>query len=227
MDKRIWVFLLGGLGGILLLIICIPLVLSVIFRQTIDQAISPITESSQLLNTQVSGLLNPSPTVIPDPVTILHEIRSMARLETIQYTIEKVITAEIGQGTFGFLLGDKLLFVAHGYVIAGIDLENLNLSDIRIEGETVYLSLPEPEIFVATLDNEKSYVYNRETGYLTHGDQNLETTARRTAEEEIRKAAIEDGILEIAGQNAENYLSRLISAMGYKYVIFENTTPQP
>jgi hypothetical protein len=148
-------------------------------------------------------------------------------LETIQYSIEKVITAESGQGTFGFLFGDKLIFVAHGVVTAGVDLARLQPEDLRVQNNVLYVRMPAPEIFIATLDNEKSYVYNRDTGALTHGDVNLETTARRAAEDEIRKAALEDGILQQAGQNAENYLSRLLRELGYPEVIFEQATPVP
>ena len=93
--------------------------------------------------------------------------------------------------------------------------------------DVLYVRLPEPEIFVATLDNEKSYVYNRDTGALTHGDVNLETTARRAAEAEIRDAALEDGILQQARQNAESYMMRLLLELGYPEVIFLESTPVP
>ncbi len=189
-------------------------------RDTTSNAMQPIQQANQALQTQVADLLHPTPTIIPDPVTYINEVRALARLETIQYSIEKVITAEIGQGSFDFLFGDRLLFVAHGIVIAGIDMSRINPEDMQMQGGVLTVVLPEPEIFVATLDNEKSYVYDRETGLLTHGDVNLETTARQVAEAEIRKAAIEDGILELAGQNAKSYLSRFFEALGFKEVVF-------
>jgi hypothetical protein len=80
--------------------------------------------------------------------------------------------------------------------------------------------LPQPEIFVTALDNEKSYVYDRDTGLLTKGDINLESSARKAAEDEIEKAAMEDGILDLARQNAETYLYRLFRELGYPEVIF-------
>ena len=185
-----------------------------------QQALEPITQANSAMQTQVSELLNPTPTIIPDPVTIIHEIRALARLETIQYSVEKVITAEIGQGTFGFLFGDRLLFVAHGIVIAGIDMEKIASENMQMENGALYVTLPPAEVFIATLDNEKSYVYDRDTGALTHGHTNLETTARQAAEEEIYKAALEDGILDIAQQNAENYLEKFFNALGFENVIF-------
>ncbi len=187
-----------------------------------QQALQPLSDANQAMQTQVSELMNPTPTVIPDPVTIIHDVRALARLETIQYTVEKVITAEISQGTFDFLFGDRLLFVAHGIVIAGIDMEKLTPENMQFENGALYVTLPPAEIFIATLDNEKSYVYDRETGALTHGDTNLETTARQAAEEEIYKAAVEDGILDLAQQNAENYLEKFFEALGYENVIFLN-----
>jgi hypothetical protein len=105
--------------------------------------------------------------------------------------------------------------------IAGVDLGQLGPDDIWVDDRgRVFLLIPEPELFVVTLDNEQSYVYDRDTGLLTHGDVNLESTARQAAEEEIRKAALEDGILEQARVNAENYLYRMMRSLGFPDVIF-------
>jgi hypothetical protein len=165
--------------------------------------------------------MHPTPTILPDPITIIHEVRSLARLETLQYSIEKIITADSGQGDWGFLFGDKLIFVAHGRVIAGIDLEKIKTEDIRFEKDVLHMKLPEAELFSVALDNEKSYVYDRETGIFTSGNVNLETLARQSAEEEIRKAALEDGILEQAKMNGENFLIRLVRSLGYDEVVFD------
>ena len=193
-------------------------------RESAAAATAPlkqINQANEALQTQVSQMMNPMPTIIPDPATYIHEIRALARLETIQYSVEKVITAEVGQGTFGFAFGDKLLFVAHGVVIAGIDMEKLQPADMRLDNGVLYVRLPPTEIFIATLDNEKSYVYDRETGLLTKGFVDLETLARQTAEDEIRKAALEDGILVQGQKNAESYLLKFFTALGYKIVLFE------
>jgi hypothetical protein len=192
-------------------------------RESAQAATAPfqqVNQANQALQTQVSNLLNPTPTIIPDPVTYINEVRALARLETIQYSIEKVITGETGGGTFQSLFGDKILFVGHGTVIAGIDMEKLQPEHMRFENGVLTVRLPPTEIFIATLDNEKSYVYDRETGILAKPDVNLETLVRQRAEEEIRKAALEDGILEQARTNAEAYLFKFFAALGYPNVIF-------
>jgi hypothetical protein len=192
-------------------------------RESAQAATAPfqqVNQANQALQTQVSNLLNPTPTIIPDPVTYINEVRALARLETIQYSIEKVITGETGGGTFQALFGDKILFVGHGTVIAGIDMEKLQPEDMRFENGVLTVKLPPAEIFIATLDNEKSYVYDRETGILAKPDVNLETLVRQRAEEEIRTAAINDGILEQAQANAEAYLFKFFAALGYPNAIF-------
>jgi hypothetical protein len=192
-------------------------------RQTTQQVTAPfqqVEQANQALQTQVSQLINPTPTIIPDPVTYINEIRALARLETIQYSVEKVITAEQSQGTFSFLFGDSLLFVAHGLVIAGIDMARILPEDMQLVNGALNVRLPAAEVFVATIDNQKSYVYTRETGILTKQSVDLETLARQSAEEEIRKAALEDGILDQAERNAEVFLLKFFNALGYDAVIF-------
>jgi hypothetical protein len=188
--------------------------------QQASSALQPLAEANSAMQTQVSQLMHPTPTIIPDPVTYITEIRALARLETIQYSVEKVITAEQGQGSFDFLFGDKLLFVAHGVVIAGIDMNKLTPENMRYEGNVLYVTLPPAEVFIATLDNEKSYVYNRETGILNKGVTDLETLARQAAEQEILKAALDDGILAQAQINAEAYLLKFFAALGFPNTIF-------
>lgn len=196
---------------------------------SISTALSPLKQANQALSTQMADLLHPTPTILPDPVTIIHDVRSLARLETIQYTVEKVITAEVSSQWLSWLNEDRLLLVAHGTVIAGVDMQKLGPEDMWLENGVLKVRLPTPEVFIATLDNEKTYVFNRDTSILRQADPNLETLARKAAEEEIEKAALEDGILETARINAENYLTRFFMALGYKDVIYieEVATPTP
>lgn len=192
-------------------------------KETTQAASAPfqaLNEQNHALQTQMANLLNPTPTIVPDPVTYINEIRALARLETIQYSVEKVITGETGGGTFEAFFGDKILFVGHGTVIAGIDMEKLTPENMRYENGVLTVKLPPAEIFIAALDNEKSYVYDRDTGLLTKPDPNLETLVRQRAEEEILKAALEDGILEQAQANAEAYLFKFFAALGFPNTIF-------
>lgn len=196
-------------------------------RSTIQASFQPISEMAGSMATQVADVIHPTPTIVPDPVSIIHEVRSLARLETIQYTIEKVLTAETSQGPLGFLFGDRLILVAHGVVVAGVDLGKLQPADLKAVQGVLYVHLPVAEVFIATLDNQKSHIYSRDTGLLSHGNADLETAARQAAETEIQKTAIEDGILEKATQNAESLLFRMFHNMGYSDVVYVDEIPAP
>lgn len=217
MKKRQWIFQIL----VLLILVVIGVILVNSVQNSISSQLLPIREMTNNLSTQIAVVLHPTPTILPDPVTIVHEIRSLARLETIKFSLEKIITAEIHQGVFDWLIGDRLIFVAHGEVIAGIDLNKLDPEDLEVKGGVLYVTLPEVEIFITTLDNEQSYVYDRDTGLFTHGEVNLETEARRAAEQEIERSALEDGILDLAEKNAISFLDRLFRDLGYPVVVFE------
>jgi len=225
-DSKLWVLVIGvlviaAISAFLLISAVQDMTRSV--SDAADRAVQPVDDVAEMtggLATQMSQILNPTPTILPDPVSIIHDVRTLARLETIQYSIEKVVTADTGQQELAILFGDRLIFVAHGTVIAGVDLAELGEDDLWLDGGTLFVRLPEPSVFVATLDNDKSYVYDRETGLFTKGNVDLETLARQAAEDEIEKAALDDGILDQAQTNAEYYLSRLFQTLGYPRVIF-------
>lgn len=222
MDKnKLTPWILLPVGILILLAVGVYAGVSVV-QNAADEAIQPVSDLTGDLGTQVAQILNPTPTILPDPITVVREVNSLARLETIQYSVEKVVTAETGQAFLGVLFGDRLLLVAHGEVIAGVDLTKFTDEDIYIENSLLFIRLPEPEIFVATLDNEKSYIYDRQIGFLRRGNAELETAARRAAEVEIERAAISDGILEQAERNAEEFLRRLFLQMGFPEVVFIN-----
>lgn len=154
--------------------------------------------------------------------SVITQLRSLNRFETSSYTIEKIIEAgEEGNRFQQILFGDRILLVANGEVIAGFDLSKLSENDISIDGSTVRMSLPPPQILVTRLDNEKTRVYDRQQGFLTQGNKDLESTARAEAERSIRIAACEGGILESAGSNARTQLTALIKALEYTTVVID------
>jgi len=104
-------------------------------------------------------------------------------------------------------------------------MSKIKAEDIWLAGEMLNVRLPATEVLVATLDNNKSYVYDRVTGLFTQGDPTLETQVRQVAEAEILKAAIADGILDQATTNAQTYLRWFFETLGYKQINFVPPTP--
>lgn len=175
----------------------------------------------------VRGLVIPAtPVILPDRVTIVHEINQLARLETASYELEKIVRAERNNELLWGAFGESLIFVAYGEVIAGVDLTRLTIDDMQVvDPTTVMLHLPPAEVLTVDLDNERSYVADRDTGLLTRADPELETLVRQTAEIEIEQAALERGILQAADQNAQAYLESFLKALKFETVIFTDAPP--
>lgn len=191
---------------------------------------SATSNSDPVVDLMRGILVEATPVVMPDPVTIVREVNQLARLETSSYEAEKVIQIEQGDEDMLFgVLSDSIVFVAYGEVIAGVDLEQMSDDDIQVvDPDTVMIHLPEAEVLVATLDNEKSYVVDRDTGLLAGANEQLETLARQSGEAAILDAALEYGILNEANANAEEYMEGFLQGLGFETVIFtEDTPPTP
>lgn len=152
--------------------------------------------------------------------TVIEQVRALSKLETVHYEMQKVVSGASTGPLPEFLTSDKILLVAQGEVVAGIDLGKLKSGDITEEGDRVTVRLPEPEILYSKIDNDKTYVYDRQTGIFSKPDPNLETQLRQAAEEEIVQAAIEDGIISKARTNAEQVIRTLITGLGYEEIEF-------
>jgi hypothetical protein len=154
--------------------------------------------------------------------TVVNRIQQLQRLETVVYSMDKVVTGKRENSILpDFLAGDKLLLLVHGEVIAGIDFSALQSSSVKVDGRSVHLKLPEAQVLTTRLDNEKTRVYSRETGLLVPTDPNLESEVRREAEHQLQAAALADGILETAHKNARATVASLLQSMGFEKVEFE------
>ena len=172
-----------------------------------------------------SLLLNRTDKSESDRVAVVKEMRALSRLETASFTIEKIIDSESSGNVFQKLLfGDKILLIANGNVIAGIDFIGIEEKDVVVEGKKIQVSLPPPQIFLASLDNTKTKVYDRKSGLLSGGNDNLESEARATAEQSIREAACCSGILDMASDNARKQITSFLSSLGFVEITI--TIPQ-
>ncbi len=170
----------------------------------------------------ISNPFQPAPTQISvDRAAVVRQMQALSRLETYTYLTEQVITAERGGSQFyNFFLGDKLLLIASGEVIAGFDLNKLNEGDVVVspDGSSVTVTLPPAEVLVSRLDNTKTQVYSQETGIFTKGDPGLESEARRVAEQRIVEAACDAGILSRAAEQGRLAVEGLVKSFGFDNV---------
>lgn len=153
---------------------------------------------------------------------VVDKIRQLSRLETVDYSIDKIVEGD-RQNPYlpDFLVGDKLMLVAHGEVIAGVDLSQLKASDVTVNGSDVRVRLPEAQVLTTRIDNGHTRVYSRTTGLLVNADPNLESQVRGEAEQQFTQAALADGVLNKARQNARTSVTALLVGLGFKRVDVE------
>src|ERR687889_505109 len=121
----------------------------------------------------------------------------------------------------GPLLGEKLLVIATGNVEAGVDLGDIKRDDVSVEGDTVTIDLPEAEILSASLDEEKTSLYDRDLSPLNlRPDDALVEEARLRAVGKISASARENGILDTAEGNAEDSIRAFVITLGFEKVKF-------
>jgi Protein of unknown function (DUF4230) len=151
--------------------------------------------------------------------TVVSKIQRLERLETVVYNMDKVVEGSRENAYLpDFIAGDKLLLVVHGQTIAGVDLSHLQASDIQIQGRSIRVRLPQPEVFATSIDNAKTRVYSRETGLFVAADPNLETEVRAKAQQDLQQSAIADGILGTARKNASATLTTMLLGFGLEQV---------
>jgi len=169
-------------------------------------------------------IATPTPT-IRDWGGAIQQMKNLNRLETQRFSIERVVEASTARGDpLDALLGERLLLIASGDVVAGVDLSKLTERDIIIspDGASVTLTLPASEIFSARLNNERTRVYDRQTRLLTQltggQDPNLETQARQEAERQILAAACENGIMQRAADEAKRSMEQFLRLLEFEQI---------
>lgn len=148
---------------------------------------------------------------------VIERIRSLATLTTVEAVAYTTIVKGVDQGWLTWATGDSISLFAVARIGAGVDLASLTDDDIvsnRATG-TVTLVLPAPAITYIAVDNEATHVYDRDTGVFTRGDPQLETEARRAAEEILVQQVLDQGLLEEAAAEAELVLRGFLEALGY------------
>jgi len=199
----------GTLLAVLLSLLLGAAALAVFLRHATTGALARVA-------TAITGRTTTFDTSVP---AVVQRIQRLNRLETVVYSIDTVVEGAKSSPVLPDLLaGDRILLVVHGQSIAGIDLSQLKSEDVRIDGQSIHITLPASQLFITTLDNQHSRVYLRSTGVLVPADPNLESDTRAKAEQQIQQTALADGILDTARKNARATITTLLYSLGFHQV---------
>jgi hypothetical protein len=153
---------------------------------------------------------------------VVEGIKELDQLATVRWTESVPVTRETGGDILHRLFsGEKVIMIATGKVEAGVDLGDIDKDQVSVNGDSVTIDLPEPEILSASLDEERTRVYDRDFSPLNiRPDDDLVEVARLQAVEKITDAARENEILDTAEHNAEDSVRTFVTTLGFEEVRF-------
>lgn len=168
-----------------------------------------------------------TPTPTPTPIVVITHVNALGRLETTEFAMRTVIDLANEPGNLWERLvgSDQLMLIAEGEVVAGFDFEKIRPADITVDGTRVTIVLPAPEILYSRIDNEKTQVYERQTGLFVAPDLTLEGRARQLAEKALVDWAIERDIFEQANRDGRLQIENLLRSLGFTDIIIEVREP--
>lgn len=160
--------------------------------------------------------------------TILQEVESLGRLELVRYNFKELI--ELNEKNRPYLgvfdvPDSRVVVISQGEAVGCIDLTKIREQDVRLQGDTVLVRLPEPELCYYKLDMENTRIYSIEKQVYFKKESELAQKALRLAERQMRDAALKSGILEQTRRNAETMLRPLLENVGGRHVIFLEQLP--
>lgn len=188
-----------------LIILILPWVLLVLF--VIKDNFSKETKNEQVLNN----------------TAVLTQIEKLGKLELVKYNFKEITELEELSKKYLsiFQLGpdSKIALISEGHAVGCIDLEKMSLADIKVDADTLFISLPPPELCYYKLDLSKSRIYSLQTNPLKD-ERAFIQKAYKSAEEEIKNAALNSGIIEQTNFNARTMLKPFLENISGKVVVF-------
>jgi len=155
-----------------------------------------------------------------NPPAVLLATQHLQQLVTVRYTIQKVVGLKEARPLAG---EESLLLIVEGRVLGGVDLAQLSAGDIHVlSAHKVAIKLPAARILDASLDEKETKVWDRKLTWWTpwSADPGMEHRARLTALDAIRQAALDQGLIKEAQQQAQTAIRELFGAQGID-VVFE------
>lgn len=181
--------------------------------------------------TTIEGFIN-APVATPKiekETLIIKQINGVSELTTSKFVMEAIVPTSQEWKLGNLVVGKtQLLYIAHGQVRAGINLEKLNPEDVKIHNNTLKIKLPPPEILDSKIDVNRSRVYDYDRGFLNLGPDvapELQTLAQRETLKTIVQEACKQGILEDANNRANLAINQLFINSGYENIEIIPTAP--
>ena len=145
---------------------------------------------------------------------VITQVKKLNQLVTVKYRIQHVVGLTEPKVPLG---EESILLMVQGQALAGVDLAALTQDDVAVGGKrSVTMKLPAAKLLNVFLDEKETKVWDRRITWWTPWvsyDPDLEHKARLQALDEVRRAALQMGILDAAQRNAQNAIANFLLAL--------------
>lgn len=143
---------------------------------------------------------------------LIERIESMGKLELVKYRFSDVIEHK---NISTYLPDASVLLIIKAEAVGCIDLTKLNKDRIEVQGDSVTIQLPKPQVCYVKIDHESSKVYDTKMAFFR--ESTLVDEAYKSAEREIKKEVDKSDILQQTQTNASNVFKPLLEGLGFKH----------
>jgi hypothetical protein len=159
--------------------------------------------------------------------SVVQQMQKVSRLETGVFTVQSVIEYEsekpddiLRRHLPEELVGESLLLIAQGKVVAGIDLSKLSEQDVTISegGTKLTVRLPAVEILSVDMDAKNTRTYSHNRGLLAPENISLADEARVQAESRILATACEQDIMQFATDSSLQAMQQFLGMLDFETV---------
>lgn len=148
---------------------------------------------------------------------VLEKVEELGRLEAMKYQFRDVLEYTVKYNS-AIWPDSKAVLIISGEAAGCIDLKKVKTEDIKEQGDTIYVHLPNPELCYHKVNIGDSKVYDTE--YTYWNERKIIDQAMKEAEKHVKRVALKSDLLDRSKESAERTLKTIFEAMTQKKVIF-------
>ncbi|MEM6764494.1 MAG: DUF4230 domain-containing protein [Bacteroidota bacterium] len=157
--------------------------------------------------------LLPEETPVVTHTVVLERIEGLGKLELLKYQFSDVVSHEIMRE---WLPDPKVVLLVQGETVACVDFTRIDSSSVLVDGDTLLVTLPDPEICYHKIDHQKSKIYETEYTFFYEGE--LVDAAYKQAENQVLQSALDSGILDQSRGQAEKVIIPMLRTLTGKHI---------
>lgn len=156
------------------------------------------------------------PEVVVNYNTVLTSVEDLGKMELVRYNFKDVVEYE--KNVSRWVPNSKIVLIVSGEAVGCLDFTKITRADIQFQGDSlVQVALPEPELCYYKVDHSKSKVFSKENTYFQDAD--LVQESYKYAEANVKRAALNSGILNQTKVNAEKVLKPILEEVTGRRVV--------